>query len=132
MNSRQQPENDLDRILLEQDMLLPSSGFAVSVMDAIEQQAAAPAPIPFPWKWAIPGVVAILVGIVMLFRMALSTFESMGQSSTGGTDWLTWLLSSDQTAVLLRTEIGPVVLALAASFVCVMACRKLAGGWSAR
>jgi hypothetical protein len=132
MDRSEQPENDLDRILLEQDVLLPSSGFAASVMDAIQQQAAVPAPIPFPWKWAIPGLAALVVGIVMLGWLAVNTFQGMGQSSMGGTDWLTWLRSSAQTAVLLRTEVGPVLLALAASFACVTICRKLGGGWSER
>jgi hypothetical protein len=125
------PDN-LDRILLEQDTLLPSSGFAASVMDAIQQQAAAPAPIPFPWKWALPGIAALLVGVVMLCRLAVTTIHSMSQNAATGTDWLTWLFSSAQPAVLLRTQVAPVLLALAASFACVALCRRLAGGWSTR
>jgi hypothetical protein len=122
----------LDRVLLEQDTLLPSSGFAASVMDAIQQQATAPAPIPFPWKWALPGIAALLVGLVMLGRLAITTLQEMGQDSAGGADPLAWLLSSAPTAVLLRTQVAPAVLALAASFACVAFCRRLAGGWSTR
>jgi hypothetical protein len=125
-------DDDLDRILQEQDLLLPTSGFAGSVMDAIQQQAAAPPPIPFPWKWALPGIAALLAGIVILCRLAVNTFQSMGQSSAGDTDWLAWLLSSTPPAVLLRTEVAPALLALAASFACVALCRGLAGGWTAR
>jgi hypothetical protein len=125
------PDN-LDRILLEQDTLLPSSGFAASVMDAIQQQASAPAPIPFPWKWALPGIAALLVGVAMLCRLALTTIRSMGQNPATGTDWVAWLFSSAQPAILLRTQVAPVLLALAASFACVVLCRRLAGGWSTR
>jgi hypothetical protein len=125
------PDN-LDRILLEQDTLLPSSGFAASVMDAVQQQAAAPAPIPFPWKWALPGIAALLVAMVILCRLAVTTIQSMSQNATTGTDWLTWLFSRAQSAVLLRTQVAPVLLALAASFACVALCRRLAGGWSTR
>ena len=105
------PDN-LDRILLEQDTLLPSSGF--------------------PWKWALPGIAALLVGVVMLCRLAVTTIHSMSQNAATGTDWLTWLFSSAQPAVLLRTQVAPVLLALAASFACVALCRRLAGGWSTR
>ena len=125
------PDN-LDRVLLEQDALLPSSGFAASVMDAIQQQAAAPAPIPFPWKQALPGIAALLVGVVILCRLAVSAIHSMSQSAATGTDWLTWLMSNAPSAVLIRTEVAPVTLALAASFACVAFCRRWAGGWSTR
>ena len=126
-----EPDN-LDRVLLEQDTLLPSSGFAATVMESIRQEAAAPAPIPFPWKWALPGIVALLAGVVILCRLAVATIHEMGQNAAIGTDWLGWLSSSAQPAVILRTEVAPVLLALAASFACVALCRRLAGGWSTR
>jgi hypothetical protein len=125
-------DNDLDRILLEQEVLLPTSGFAASVTDAIQQEAAAPAPIPFPWKWALPGIAAIVTGVVILCRLAVNTFESMQQSLPAGADWWTWLHSSAPSAILLRTQIAPVALALAISFACVVLSSKWATGWSAR
>ena len=125
------PDN-LDRILLQQDALLPSSGFAASVMDAIQQQAAVPPPIPFPWKRALPGIAVLLVGVVILCRLAVSAIDGMSQDSAGGVDWLAWLMSNAPSAVLIRTEIAPAILALAASFACVAFCRRWAGGWSTR
>ena len=50
-------EDEMDRILSGEDEILPSSGFTVSVMDAVRREAAAPPPIPFPWKRALPGLV---------------------------------------------------------------------------
>jgi hypothetical protein len=47
----------LDRILATEEELVPSSGFAASVMERIREEATAPRPIPFPWKRAIPGLV---------------------------------------------------------------------------
>ena len=47
----------IDEILGAEPELVPSSGFAASVMDRIRQEAAAPPPIPFPWKRAVPGFV---------------------------------------------------------------------------
>lgn len=62
--NRQTDKTDkLDRVLLAQDTLLPSSGFTASVMEAIQQQALPSAPIPFPWRLALPGIAALLVGL---------------------------------------------------------------------
>jgi hypothetical protein len=133
--SGQQPDR-LDRILLEEDVLLPSSGFATSVMDAIHQQSAAPAPIPFPWKLALPGVAALLFALLVVCGLAITAIRSMGQSSAPASDagWLTWLHlnSTSELGVLLRAQGGPVLLALAASWLCVLLCRHLAGEWSVR
>jgi hypothetical protein len=131
MNTHEQSDK-LDQILLEQDSLLPSSGFAVSVMDAIQQQATAPAPIPFPWKLALPGIAALLAGFVVLCRLILTTIHSMSQASADGTDSVAWLHSATESAVFLRTEATPALLALAISFACVVLCRKLTGEWSTR
>src|SRR5262249_19578384 len=40
--------DDLDRLLLSEDLLEPSSGFASNVMDAVRRQATEPLPLPFP------------------------------------------------------------------------------------
>jgi hypothetical protein len=63
-------DDDLDRIMARDDEIVPSSGFASSVMDAVRSEAAAPPAIPFPWKRLLPGLVfavfalglAIIVG----------------------------------------------------------------------
>ncbi|WP_263355983.1 hypothetical protein [Acidicapsa ligni] len=127
-----QPD-ELDQILLAQDTLLPSSGFAASVMEIIQQeaeQATAPTSIPFPWKLAIPGIAALLAGIAILIRLAILTINSPKQNTS--TDYQAWLFSSSEPAVMLRTQAAPVILALAASWLCVILCRRLAGGWSTR
>jgi hypothetical protein len=41
--------DDLDRILSSEDLLEPSSGFSINVMDAVRRQAAEPPALPFPW-----------------------------------------------------------------------------------
>jgi len=40
----------LDRILYEEQQIMPSSAFVASVMDAVRREKMAPPPIPFPWK----------------------------------------------------------------------------------
>jgi MFS superfamily sulfate permease-like transporter len=65
--------DDLDRMLMEREEIVPSSGFVASVMDAVRQEAAAPAPIPFPWKWALPGfVVSVALAVGMIARWVYS------------------------------------------------------------
>lgn len=56
---------DLDRILSKEEEILPTSGFAASVMQAVQREAAAPPPIPFPWKRAIPGLCAAVLMLVL-------------------------------------------------------------------
>ena len=62
-------DNDLDRMLMDREEIVPSSGFVASVMEAVQQEAAALAPIPFPWKWAVPGfVVSVAMAMGMIAR----------------------------------------------------------------
>lgn len=49
----------LDRILLGEEEMIPSSGFLAATMERVRDQAAMPAPIPFPWKRAIPGILLV-------------------------------------------------------------------------
>jgi hypothetical protein len=58
-------DDDLDCIL--SDEILPSSGFAASVMEAVRREAATPRPIPFPWKRALPGLVVAIFAFVSVF-----------------------------------------------------------------
>ena len=57
-------DDDLDRILARDGEIVPSSGFASSVMEAVRQEASAPPAIPFPWKRVLPGVIVGLVAFV--------------------------------------------------------------------
>jgi hypothetical protein len=59
-------ENEIDRMLAREDEILPSSGFASSVMDAVRREAAAPPPIPFPWRRALPGLLAGVCALMLV------------------------------------------------------------------
>lgn len=91
MNPERAPqltEAEFDAALrADHEALLPSSGFAASVMSAIEAEATAPAPIPFPWKRALPGiaiaaaaVIAVTAAFIMLVRTALSAPPAPSQA----------------------------------------------------
>ena len=60
-------DQEFDRILSSEADLVPSSGFASSVMDAVRQEASAPPPIPFPWMRALPGIAAFAIALAYLF-----------------------------------------------------------------
>jgi hypothetical protein len=85
-HSTDHDEGEFNRILSREDEILPSSGFAVSVMDAVRREAAAPPPIPFPWKHALPGMVVgglvlalvLVTGVVVIaqFVRASATPQS--------------------------------------------------------
>jgi hypothetical protein len=58
----------IDAVLLAEfnsaEQIRPSSGFALSVMDAIHEQTTVPAPIPFPWKRVLPLAIAALCSLM--------------------------------------------------------------------
>ncbi len=73
-------DEKIDRILANDDELIPSSGFVASVMARIQDEVAAPAPIPFPWKRALPGVVlagaGLGWGVVEVSRQAIAAAQT--------------------------------------------------------
>ena len=67
-------DDDLDRILYNEQVIVPSSGFVVAVMDAVRRESVAPPPIPFPWKRALPGLFAAGVALVSTFVAGIALF----------------------------------------------------------
>ena len=124
MNQPDQQPEQLDRILAHEDALVPSSGFAASVMDAIQEQAAEPAPIPFPWKLALPGIAALVAAIVIIVRFTASAIQGMGQNS-GGTSFLSQTNLDLVLSSFARVQAGPALLALAAALICTLLCGRL-------
>ncbi|WP_263350947.1 hypothetical protein [Acidicapsa acidisoli] len=131
MNSMNQQDN-LDKILLTQDTLLPSSGFAQSVLDAIQQESAAPAPLPFPWKFALPGLALLFIACVAGLWFLYTALRTTSLPSSIAIDLPAWLPSNAVNATLLRTQAVPALLAIAGSWGCVWLCRRLTGMRSAR
>jgi hypothetical protein len=124
-------ETEIGQILAGEEELLPSSGFAASVMERVRQEAALPAPIPFPWKRAIPLLLLACGGIVWstveLVRLGVPglNLTTLGQSAQS---WLTISLPP-LSAVQLRSleQAGWVALALGTSLVSWLVSRRLAG-----
>jgi hypothetical protein len=66
--------DDIDRILSSDDLLEPASGFVMSVMEAVHQQAQLPPAPAFPWLRFATGLIGCLVvaasGTFLLLRAA--------------------------------------------------------------
>jgi hypothetical protein len=119
-------ESEIDQILATEEELIPSSGFAASVMERVQQEAAAPPPIPFPWKRAIPGIL-LTAGV-----FAWGSFELIRTSgpalSPSVLNWLTLAPPHLSPAVVAAVQsAGWVALALGASLVSWLFSRRLAG-----
>jgi hypothetical protein len=54
--------DDLDRFLLSEEPLTPSSGFAAAVMESVREAAAEPPPLAFPWTRFAAGAIACVAG----------------------------------------------------------------------
>lgn len=110
---------DIDQVLSRGDEILPSSGFAVSVMDAVRREAAAPPPIPFPWKRALPGLVAAAVALLLSCLASVSAIARLLRES------ITPQLSMPSPSVFhggLESAVIWMLLALLVAFVSVRVC----------
>ncbi|HEX7286459.1 MAG TPA: hypothetical protein VF532_09765 [Candidatus Angelobacter sp.] len=91
-------DDELKRILQEEE-ILPSSGFTASVMDAVRREAQAPAPIPFPWARALPGMV--VAGLTLVAVLVFSAVQLTGDAATTPVPpgWTASVDSISQTAM---------------------------------
>jgi hypothetical protein len=122
-------ETEIGHILAGEEELMPSSGFAASVMEQVRQEAALPAPLPFPWKRAIPLLVLVSGGIVWstveVVRIGLPGLglTALGQSAQS------WLILPPLSGNLVHSleQAGWVALALGISLLSWLLSRRLAG-----
>ena len=76
---------EIDRILVSEELLVPSSGFLASVMERVREEASAPPPIPFPWKRAVPGIV-VATGVLGWGAVELARHGLEGSSGLSMTE----------------------------------------------
>ena len=62
-------DDDLERILSNEQRVIPSAGFATAVMYAVRRDSTVPAPIPFPWERILP---MALVGMFILMALSIA------------------------------------------------------------
>ncbi len=119
--------DEIDRILSREEEILPSSGFAVSVMDAVRREAAAPPPIPFPWKRALPGLVVAGLVLVLALVAGIVVIAQLGRASV---PQFSMPLPSALTPFQQNVEYAAIwtALALLVTFVSVKLSMRLASG----
>jgi len=119
-------EGEMDRILSREEEILPSSGFALSVMDAVRREAAAPPPIPFPWRRALPGLV---VGVAVLALVLVAIMRAI--ALLGGTRATHFSMSVPSVPSLFNAGIESAAiwtaLAMLTAFVSVKISMRLFG-----
>jgi hypothetical protein len=124
--------DDLGRILMEREDIVPSSGFVSCVMEAVQQEAAAPAPIPFPWKWALPGlIVSVALAIGMIARWLYSWTRTSHPVHTTATalsmERLSWSLPQVHMATSTLVALEWSALAILGSLAAVWISMRIAG-----
>lgn len=74
-------DDDLDRLLTrhfeQEGCLAPSSGFALTVMDAVQAETGTLPPIAFPWGRVLPGAIAALCGLVAFAVIVVRQWTSI-------------------------------------------------------
>lgn len=115
----------IDRMLAGEEELIPTSGFAASVMERIQEEARVPAPMAFPWRRAVPGVV-LAAGV-----FGWGGYEFAGQARAAVSDVV--FTAQHGPADLTANVSGPigaagwVVIALGISLASWMVSRRIAG-----
>ena len=132
MTHLMEPEDDeMNRILSREEEIVPSSGFAASVMDAVRREAAAPPPIPFPWKRALPVLVAGGFVLIMVFVTLVVTIAQVIRSSAA-TQFPMSLPSMLAPVLALQRNLGNAagwsVLALLVAYISAKLSMRLATG----
>ena len=118
--------DDLDRLLSREQEILPSSGFVLSVMDAVQREAAAPPPIPFPWKRALPGICAAGLALVSIFVASIVLLHSGAAAPPLPAAWLSALASLVEASKALGANW--MALALLLSLASVKLCMRFVSG----
>jgi hypothetical protein len=113
-DSRSDP---LDAVLFAEfnsaEQIRPSSGFALSVMDAIHEETTIPPPIPFPWKRILPGAIVIPCALVAFVLWAV---RHTGPAVGNFTLALPSLTSTDITFCWIALALVLTLIAVSSSF----------------
>jgi hypothetical protein len=129
-------DDQLDRIFSGDQDLVPSSGFARNVMDAVRREASSPAPIPFPWKRALPGLVLCVLALAAtcveaFLRSGTQRLPATPGPSIWSATWTALWTGLSNLVGLLRAAnaggLGWIVLALLLTLASIMLSLRLTG-----
>ena len=97
--------DELDRILGQDEGLVPSSGFTRRVMEAVEQERQAEPPIPFPWLRLLPAILGAL-GVVVTFGIYLAAGSAQPAAAFDPAKWLEHPLAVSLGIIVLSLGIS--------------------------
>jgi len=69
-------EDNIDRILSDDQEVIPSSTFVKNVMATVRREASTPAPVPFPWLRVLPGLAIVAVALAALLTIAIAQLQT--------------------------------------------------------
>jgi hypothetical protein len=104
--------DDLDRILSEDDSIVPSSGFAARVMETVQVEAAAPPPLPLPWRRLLVGPALAVVGCVVWLIEVFGSSATIKVEPSRWERWIEWLAPLQPFVQPLALPLGAVLLSL--------------------
>lgn len=110
------------------DELTPSSGFVLSVMESIQAETREVSPIAFPWRRVVPGMVAVLCGLVALIVFALRSLGSGAASRTLMNPSAHFALTLKPPFTPNEMIVGWVAIGACVSIAAIAASFRLAGG----
>ena len=67
--------DEIERILADEDTITPSARFLISVMDAVEREAAVSQPLKFPWARALPGLLAMIAAFTVAIWQGIGSLR---------------------------------------------------------
>jgi hypothetical protein len=101
--------DELDRWLAEDEEIVPSSGFAASVLDAVRIDAAEQRALPFPWRRMLPGLAALAVALLAAVGSVIASGANAASEFVAfPLHWTQWLE---------RPDVGWIVVAVAVTAV---------------
>jgi hypothetical protein len=110
--------DELDRWLADGEEIVPSSGFAASVMDAVRVDAEAREALPFPWRRMLPGAAALVAAMLATVVSAVA-FGASSASDVVVRPALQW------APLLARPDLGWIVVAVVVTAVLPFASLRL-------
>src|SRR5262245_37966334 len=100
-------DDEIDRVLAEEDDMGPRPGFHDRVMDAIHREATTPPPIPFPWERAWPAIAAaalVFVGVPVWVAPVAGSLVPAAERF--GAPWIALAALSTLCSVLLSRRLA--------------------------
>ena len=93
--------DEIDGWLSEDDAIVPSSGFADGVMEAVRREASDTRALPFPWMRALPGFIALVLPLMLALVFGSQAATEVNPASIAVSNRLMEVATNPATAWLV-------------------------------